>query len=65
MAFNEQPLLRTAGSISHEQMKQVAHERYETFDQHRRSAEALAADTQELAALERLEKRLSSEKKKR
>ena len=65
MAFNEQPLLRTAGSISHEQMKQVAHKRYETFDQHRRSAEALTADTQELAALERLEKRLSSEKKKR
>ena len=63
MAFNEQPLLRTAGSISHEQMKQVAHERYETFDQHRRSAEALAADTQELAALERLEKRLSAKKK--
>lgn len=63
MAFNEQPLLRTAGSISHEQMKQVAHERYETFDQHRRSAEALAADTQELAALERLEKQLSAKKK--
>ena len=65
MAFNEQPLLRTAGSISHEQMKQVAHERYEQFDQHRRQAEALAADTQELAELERLEKRLSSQKKKR
>jgi hypothetical protein len=62
-AFNEQPLLRTAGSISHEQMKQVAHERYETFDQHRRSAEALAADGQELAELERLEKRLSAKKK--
>lgn len=44
-------------------MKQVAHERYETFDQHRRSAEARAADTHELAALERLEKRLSSEKR--
>ncbi|WP_238349861.1 hypothetical protein [Pseudomonas sp. BW16M2] len=44
-------------------MKQVAHGRYETVDQHRRSAEALAAGTQELAALERLEKRLSSEKK--
>lgn len=63
MAFNEQPLLRTAGSISHEQMTQVAHERYETFDQHRRSAEALAADGQELAELERLEKRLSAKKK--
>jgi hypothetical protein len=65
MAFNEQPLLRTAGSISHEKMKQVAHERYETFDQHRRSTEAQAADTDELAELARLEKRLNSEKKKR
>jgi len=63
MAFNEQPLLRTAGNVSHEQMKQVAHERYEQFDQHRRNAEALAADKQELAALERLEKRLNTEKK--
>jgi len=63
MAFNEQPLLRTAGSVSHEQMKNVAHERYEAFDQQRRSAEARDADTQELAELERLEKRLSSHKK--
>lgn len=65
MAFNEQPLLRTAGSISHEQMKQLAHERYEQFDLHRRQTEALAADAQELAELERLEKRLNSQKKKR
>jgi len=65
MAFNEQPLLQTAGSISHEKMKQVAHERYETFDQHRRSAEAQAADTDELAELARLESRLNNERKKR
>ena len=36
-------------------MKQLAHERYEQFDQNRRHAEALAADAQELAELERLE----------
>ena len=52
-----------AGSVSHEQMKQLAHERYEQFDQNRRHAEALAADAQELAELERLEKRLSAKKK--
>lgn len=63
MAFNEQPLLRTAGSVSHEQMKNVAHERYEAFDQQRKNAEARDADTQELAELERLEKRLSIHKK--
>lgn len=65
MAFNEQPLLRSAGSISHEHMKHVAHERYEQFDQCRRESEAHAADANELAALEHLEKRLSREKKKR
>ena len=65
MAFNEQPLLRTAGNISHDQMKQVAHERYERFDQQRRNAEASAADAHELEALEDLEKRLSRDKNKR
>ncbi|MFY0731952.1 virulence RhuM family protein [Pseudomonas sp. NFX15] len=63
LAFNEQPLLRTAGSVSHEQMKNVAHERYETFDQKRKSAEARETDVKELTELEHLEKRLSSHKK--
>lgn len=65
MAFNEQPLLRSSGSVSHEHMKNIAHERYEHFDQNRRESEAQAADSNELAALEHLEKHLSSEKKKR
>ncbi|NMZ52009.1 virulence RhuM family protein [Pseudomonas poae] len=65
MAFNEQPLLRSAGTVSHEQMKQLAHERYETFDQQRRCTEAQDADVQELKALEQLEKRLSTSKKSR
>lgn len=65
MAFNEQPLLRSSGSVSHEHMKNVVHERYEHFDQTRRESEAQAADSNELAALEHLEKRLSGEKKKR
>ena len=38
-------------------MKQVAHERYEDFDAKRRSAEALAADAEDLKALEAIEKR--------
>ncbi|MEJ6819339.1 virulence RhuM family protein [Pseudomonas sp. LF-5] len=63
MAFNEQPLLRTAGTVSHEHMKQVVHERYEDFDQKRRKIEAIAVDTQELQELEDLEKRLRSSKK--
>lgn len=63
MAFNEQPLLRSAGSVSHEHMKQVVHERYEDFDQKRRKIEAIAVETQELQELEDLEKRLRSSKK--
>lgn len=63
MAFNEQPLLRTAGTVSHEHMKQVVHERYEDFDQKRRKIEAIAIDAQELQELEDLEKRLRSSKK--
>lgn len=63
MAFNEQPLLRTAGTVSHEHMKQVVHERYEDFDQKRRKIEAIAVDSQELQELEDLEKRLRSSKK--
>lgn len=63
MAFNEQPLLRTTGTVRHDQMKQVAHERYEQFNHQRRSAEASATDAQELAELEQLEKRLSTKKR--
>lgn len=63
MAFNEQPLLSNAGSVSRERMKQIAHERYEQFDQQRRSAEALAVDMAEQEELEELEKRLQQRKK--
>jgi hypothetical protein len=63
MAFNEQPVLRSAGSVSHEHMKNIAHEQYEAFDQKRRTEEAREIDNQELAELERLEKRLSCQKK--
>lgn len=63
MAFNEQPLLRSAGSVSHEQMKQVVQDCYEAFDQSRRSAEAREDDRRELVELERLEKRLRSKTK--
>jgi len=36
LAFNERPILQNAGSISAEKMKEIAHERYETFDANRR-----------------------------
>ncbi|MDX9944882.1 MAG: virulence RhuM family protein [Azonexus sp.] len=56
LEFNERPVLQGAGRVSAEQMKGIAHERYEVFDARRRSAEALAADAEDLRMLESLEK---------
>lgn len=56
LEFSERPVLRNAGSVSNERMKSIAHERYETFDANRRSAEAIAADADDLRALEEIEK---------
>lgn len=63
MAFNEQPLLNHAGRISREQMKKIAHQRYDTFDQNRKAEEAKQIDAKEMAELEMLEKRLEESKK--
>ncbi|HCI12483.1 MAG: hydroxyacid dehydrogenase [Gallionellales bacterium GWA2_60_142] len=60
LEFNERPVLRNAGSVSSEQMKSIAQERYETFDAHRRNAEAIAADDEDLQALEEIELRAKS-----
>jgi hypothetical protein len=58
LAFNGQAVLRNSGAISHDEMVNVAHARYEAFDQHRRAAEALEADAADLQEIERLEKRV-------
>lgn len=55
LEFNDRPVLDGPGKVSHDDMKEVAHERYETFDQKRREAERLAADADDLKQLERLE----------
>ncbi|MBB4126626.1 hypothetical protein GGR77_001916 [Xanthomonas translucens] len=53
--FNERPLLKDAGTVSHERMQQIAHERYAVFDAKRRKAEALASDMEDIRALESVE----------
>jgi hypothetical protein len=58
LAANDQPLLNGPGSVSHEDMKTVATERYEDFDAKRRQQEAIAADAEDLKAIEDLEKDL-------
>ncbi len=58
LASNDQPLLDGPGSVSHEDMKTIATERYEDFDTQRRKQEAIAADAEDLKAIEDLEKDL-------
>jgi hypothetical protein len=58
LASNDQPLLDGPGSVSHEEMKSIATGRYEDFDAKRRNQEALAADAEDLKAIEDLEKDL-------
>lgn len=58
LASNDQPLLDGTGSFSHEDMKTIAAERYDSFDAKRRQQEAIAADAEDLKAIEDLEKDL-------
>lgn len=63
LAFNDQPVLEGAGSVSRNEMERVAYERYETFDQQRRLAEAEEADAADLREIEQLEHQLKSQGK--
>ena len=58
LASNDQPLLDGSGAMSHDAMKTIATERYNTFDAQRRNQEALQADAEDLKAIEELEKNL-------
>ena len=62
LEFNDRPLLHGISSRSAEQARVIAHERYDLFDTRRRTAEALAADAEDLRALEAVEKQAKREK---
>nr|WP_163501984.1 virulence RhuM family protein [Halomonas socia] len=64
LAFNDQPILEGAGSVSRENMEKIARERYEVFDQQRRIVEAKAADAADLKEIEQLEQDLKHKDKK-
>lgn len=57
LAFNDKPILQGSGKLSTERAKQIAHERYDNFDAQRRQADALAADAEDLKALEAVAKK--------
>ncbi len=56
--YNEKAILDHAGTVSHDDMQRIAHQRYDAFDENRRVAEAQQADAADLAELEQIEKRL-------
>ena len=58
LEFNDRPVLKNAGRISADRMKGIAQERYDEFDARRKSAEALAADAEDLRRLEAAEKKV-------
>ena len=63
LRFNDQAVLSGPGSISHDDMKRVVQERYETFDANRRAAEAIEADAEDLKEIEELERQLKEKEK--
>ena len=59
---NDQRVLKGAGTVGHEQMEEIVHERYEEFDKQRRAAEVIEAEAQDLKQIEDLEKKLKKDK---
>ena len=64
LAFNDQRILAGAGSVSREQMEQVANERYALFEQQRREAERAQADAEDIKELEQIESDIKQRDKK-
>ena len=61
LAFNDQPILEGAGSVSRENMEKVVYQRYDDFDQKRKTTEARQADEEDLRELEQLEEQVKSQ----
>lgn len=58
LQFNEREVLTHAGKLRADVAEKLALERYESFDAARREAARLAADAEDLAALEQAERQL-------
>lgn len=56
LEFNERPVLDHAGKISNADMKNIANQRYNAFNEQRRTVEARQADAEDLQELEEIAK---------
>lgn len=54
--FNERPLLKGVGNMSHDAMLKIVRGRYEEFDEQRRKVEAIEADSADIKELEQIER---------
>ncbi|WP_397569368.1 virulence RhuM family protein [Schlesneria sp. T3-172] len=64
LQFNNRPVLSGAGNVSHGDIKRIVHDRFETFAQNRREAEALAAEAEDLKEIEQLDDELKKNQQK-
>jgi hypothetical protein len=64
LSFNERDVLTHAGRLRMDVAQKLAAERFEAFDAKRRTAEALAADADDIAQLEEMEKKAAKGRKK-
>jgi len=60
LTFNERNILANAGRISHDRMKEIVAKRYNLYDSRRKSAAAIAADQEDMKALENIAANLKS-----
>ncbi len=63
LAFNEKPLLTSTGRIGHAQMEKQVGAVYEQFDARRKTEQAIAADAQDLEALNDVAKTITQKKR--
>lgn len=62
LEFNDQPILKDTGDVSHDDMKRIANARYDAFDENRRRVEVIAADDADLREIEEVEAELKKKK---
>lgn len=63
LEFNDKPVLKTKGSISHAQMEAQIADVYEMFDSRRKKEDAAKADIEDLAELNQIEDTVKSVRK--
>lgn len=62
LAFNERPVLKGAGRVSHDHAEQIAYQRYASFNLQRREQEAVLAERDAAEEFQQLEKQVVGKK---